>query len=180
MKIVGHRGAKGLAAENTLDSIAAAMQAGADMIEFDVRVTSDGVPILSHSRFVATQRGTWKISRTTFADLLGVHPGLAKLEATLGLINGQVIPMVEVKAGEPAGPIADILHGFIGDSGSGKAYDRDSIWLGSKSQVTLRELHRLLPNNTLIVIEPWSGVRASWRARQLYGVITDYPDRYKH
>jgi glycerophosphoryl diester phosphodiesterase len=39
--------------------------------------------------------------------------------------------------------------------------------LGSKSQKTLLELHPALPEIEKVVIEPWSGVRAHYRARQL-------------
>ena len=46
--VIGHRGAAGLAPENTLDGIEAALAAGADAVEIDVRVTDDGAPILLH------------------------------------------------------------------------------------------------------------------------------------
>ncbi|HEY5152928.1 MAG TPA: glycerophosphodiester phosphodiesterase family protein, partial [Candidatus Saccharimonadales bacterium] len=39
--------------------------------------------------------------------------------------------------------------------------------IGSKSQKALLELHAALPEVPTIVIEPWSGVRAHYRARQL-------------
>lgn len=48
MIVIGHRGAPALAPENTLASIEAAVKAGADMIEFDVQLTSDGHFILMH------------------------------------------------------------------------------------------------------------------------------------
>ena len=46
--VIGHRGAAGLAPENTLEGIEAALAAGADAVEIDVRVTDDGVPVLLH------------------------------------------------------------------------------------------------------------------------------------
>lgn len=45
---MGHRGAAGLAPENTLSSIKVAIKAGVDAVEFDVRPSADGVLILSH------------------------------------------------------------------------------------------------------------------------------------
>ena len=48
MKIIGHRGACGYYPENTLLSIAKAIEMGVDGIEFDVRATSDKVVILFH------------------------------------------------------------------------------------------------------------------------------------
>jgi len=47
MKIIGHRGARGLAPENTVLAIKVALREKVDMIELDVRV-QDGKLILSH------------------------------------------------------------------------------------------------------------------------------------
>ena len=46
--IIGHRGAAGLAPENTLDSFALAADLGCAMVEFDVRLSADGVPVVFH------------------------------------------------------------------------------------------------------------------------------------
>ena len=46
--IIGHRGASAVAPENTIAAFACAMQAGADGIEFDVRLARDGVPVVIH------------------------------------------------------------------------------------------------------------------------------------
>lgn len=48
MKIIGHRGAAGLALENTLPSLELARLLGVDAIEFDVRKTKDDRLVLSH------------------------------------------------------------------------------------------------------------------------------------
>ncbi|MFE1904380.1 glycerophosphodiester phosphodiesterase [Streptomyces gardneri] len=45
---VGHRGDPYRVRENTLPSIAAAIERGADAVEVDVRLTKDGVPVLLH------------------------------------------------------------------------------------------------------------------------------------
>lgn len=47
MEIIGHRGAAGLAPENSIEAIRKAMQTSVDMIELDVRL-QNGVPVLSH------------------------------------------------------------------------------------------------------------------------------------
>lgn len=48
MFVIGHRGAAGLAPENTLDGIAVAKAHGVDAVEIDVRVTKDKTLILQH------------------------------------------------------------------------------------------------------------------------------------
>jgi glycerophosphoryl diester phosphodiesterase len=52
-EIQGHRGARGLAPENTLPSFEAALDAGATSIETDVHLTRDGLPILTHDPVVS-------------------------------------------------------------------------------------------------------------------------------
>lgn len=46
--IIAHRGDSANAPENTLASIRAAIKAGADGVEFDVRLARDGVPVVIH------------------------------------------------------------------------------------------------------------------------------------
>ncbi|RSS55839.1 glycerophosphodiester phosphodiesterase [Streptomyces sp. WAC01280] len=46
--VVGHRGDPYRVRENTLPSIASAIEQGADAVEVDVRLTKDGVPVLLH------------------------------------------------------------------------------------------------------------------------------------
>lgn len=46
--ILGHRGASAVAPENTLAAFSRAMLDGAEGIEFDVRLSRDGVPIVIH------------------------------------------------------------------------------------------------------------------------------------
>jgi len=47
-RLIGHRGAAALAPENTMPSFVKAYECGATAIEFDVRLTKDGVPIIYH------------------------------------------------------------------------------------------------------------------------------------
>lgn len=46
--IIGHRGASALAPENTLIAFEKAFDDGADGLEFDVHLASDGVPVIIH------------------------------------------------------------------------------------------------------------------------------------
>lgn len=162
--VIGHRGAKGLAPENTIASIEKARAHGADEIEFDVRVTKDGVPILAHDPFVHDASGAeYSIDRHTYAQLLGYKPELATLEEVLNHIDARVHLDIEVKPAEPVEPIIAVLRDFI-NSGM---YHASHIHVASFSYKTLREIHRALPDLPLIVNEHWSGVVATWRARRL-------------
>ena len=46
--IIGHRGASAVTPENTMAAFREAIKVGADGIEFDVRLTRDGVPVVIH------------------------------------------------------------------------------------------------------------------------------------
>ncbi|MEV6487256.1 glycerophosphodiester phosphodiesterase family protein [Actinoplanes sp. NPDC051633] len=49
---VAHRGYSWVAPENTLPALAGAVRAGATLVEFDVRTSADGVPVVIHDRTV--------------------------------------------------------------------------------------------------------------------------------
>ncbi|BBC32606.1 Glycerophosphodiester phosphodiesterase family protein [Streptomyces graminofaciens] len=57
---VAHRGAPYRVRENTLDSLRSALTLGADAVEFDVRSTRDGVPVLLHD---STLNRLWELDR---------------------------------------------------------------------------------------------------------------------
>ncbi len=46
--VVGHRGARARFPENTLPAVRHALEAGADGVEVDIRVTADDVPVVAH------------------------------------------------------------------------------------------------------------------------------------
>ncbi|MCD6563330.1 MAG: hypothetical protein J7K23_05385, partial [Thermoproteales archaeon] len=50
--IVAHRGASFCEPENTLRAFKKAIEIGADVVEFDVRVSGDGVPVVIHDASV--------------------------------------------------------------------------------------------------------------------------------
>ncbi|MEP6568813.1 MAG: glycerophosphodiester phosphodiesterase family protein [Acidobacteriota bacterium] len=74
--ILGHRGASALAPENTLTAFSRALSDGADGIEFDVRLSRDGVPVVIHD---ATLKRTGLIDRAvselTAAELGAIDVG---------------------------------------------------------------------------------------------------------
>ncbi len=68
--IIAHRGASAHAPENTLPAFRLAERAGADAIELDVRLTSDGVPVVIHDPTLLRTTGRrHTVASSTFAAL---------------------------------------------------------------------------------------------------------------
>jgi len=82
--VIGHRGAAGLAPENTLASFDLAADLGCAMVEFDVRLAADGVPVVFHDDTLdrCTQASGPVMART--AEQLG-RLGVATLVQVLAL-----------------------------------------------------------------------------------------------
>jgi glycerophosphoryl diester phosphodiesterase len=73
---VAHRGYSAVAPENTLPALAAGVRAGATLIEFDVRTTADGVPVVIHDRTVdRTTGGTGHVWELTLDEISALDAG---------------------------------------------------------------------------------------------------------
>jgi glycerophosphoryl diester phosphodiesterase len=74
--VIGHRGAAGLAPENTLAALRAAAAAGVRWVELDVALTFDGVPVLMHDdRLERTTDGEGRLAETKAIDLVRLDAG---------------------------------------------------------------------------------------------------------
>jgi glycerophosphoryl diester phosphodiesterase len=104
MKILGHRGAKGEIAENTLKSIQHAITAGVGAIEIDVHLTKDGKLAVIHDDSVdRTTNGIGKIIDLTMDELKKLDAGegqtIPTLQEVIDLIKDHPITFfIEVKA----------------------------------------------------------------------------------
>lgn len=75
-KITGHRGARGLAPENTLPSILAAAAHGVTYFEVDAKLTGDGEVILMHDATLdRTTSGSGRVAETAFAVVRAADAG---------------------------------------------------------------------------------------------------------
>jgi len=74
--VVGHRGAAAHFPENTAPSFDHAVSLGVDAIEFDLRVSRDGVVVVNHDPTVdRTTDGTGAVAELTVAELKKLDPG---------------------------------------------------------------------------------------------------------
>jgi glycerophosphoryl diester phosphodiesterase len=90
--VIGHRGSAGHAPENTLASIREAARLGAKWVEFDVRLSADGVPMLLHDDTLdRTTDGTGPIANHTQDALWSLDAGIWYDER----FSGERIPTLE-------------------------------------------------------------------------------------
>ena len=99
--IIGHRGAPVVALENTLAAFEAAIAAGADGIEFDVRLSSDGVPVIIHDDTLTRTHGVRRrVAELTGEELRGF--GVPSLRELFELMAGNALLLcLEIKSREP-------------------------------------------------------------------------------
>lgn len=101
MLVIGHRGAAGLAPENTIEALQAGLDAGVDILEFDVRLTKDGVPVVIHDASTfRTHKHHMTISRSTFEQIQSsnLSPSIPSLENVFDIFFGKVLLNVELKS----------------------------------------------------------------------------------
>ncbi len=115
VEIQGHRGARGLAPENTLAGFEMALGVGVHVLELDVGMSADGVPVISHDRRIkadlARRDGVWlsedgpALMELTYAqirllDVGRIRPGTRYAERFAGQAG---------RDGEPIPRLADLF-----------------------------------------------------------------------
>lgn len=112
MLIIGHRGAAGLAPENTIEALQAGIDAGADILEFDVRLTSDGIPVVIHDASATrTHKKRISISRITFDELqekTSQQP-IPALSQVLDKFFGKILLNIELKGKGSGKVVAELI-----------------------------------------------------------------------
>lgn len=108
---IAHRGASGVAPENTLSAFKKAIEAGCDLIEFDVHQTKDGEVIVIHDKNLKkTTREEELVEDHSLSYLKKLDVGswfspeysgekIPTLEEVLALTKGKVGVNIEIKKG---------------------------------------------------------------------------------
>jgi glycerophosphoryl diester phosphodiesterase len=75
-RVFGHRGAAGVAPENTVPSFALAVALGADYLELDVHATRDGeIVVLHDAELDRTTDGHGRVCEHTWAEVAALDAG---------------------------------------------------------------------------------------------------------
>ncbi len=111
--VVAHRGASLAYPENTLEAFEAAVAAGADVVELDVRLTADEVPVILHDLDVGVSTdGQGFLHMLTLAEVKrldasggrGLRATVPTLDEAMEVLSGRAGINIEVKnlPGEPS------------------------------------------------------------------------------
>lgn len=146
--ITCHRGANGIAPENTLPALECALAAGFDVIEVDLHITADGEIAVIHDPLLdRTTDGTGPVTKATLEELRSLDAGgwfdpffagtrIPTLQEVLALLlryGGRAY--LELKSAPPA-PVLDIVR---------RAGLLDKVFFWSFNRDYLVELRRLCP-----------------------------------
>lgn len=119
---VAHRAASQQDPENTRAAISKALTLGFDVIELDVRLSRDGIPVLLHDATLdRTTSAAGPATALIAAELANLdagswhHPGFADesvptLAEALDLIDGAARVNIDVKTDAAAPPIIDVIR----------------------------------------------------------------------
>jgi glycerophosphoryl diester phosphodiesterase len=121
---IAHRGASAYAPENTVAAFEEAIRLGAPAVEFDLRITADGVPVVLHDETVdRTTSGTGKVAELSWTRLLQLDAGswmhhrfaatrIPSLQEALLAIGPFARPIIELKAALPWEIVLSALRKF--------------------------------------------------------------------
>lgn len=144
-RIVGHRGIPGLEDENTLEGATLAFDVGADVIESDIQLSTDGTIYVMHDATVdRTTSGKGNIEAMNDAQIQalatrGNHHRVPTLASFFSAFKGKpVTHFVEIKSNKPE--IVDALRALVDEHGV-----RDQLVVISFSQPQLKRMRELMP-----------------------------------
>ncbi|WP_108667496.1 glycerophosphodiester phosphodiesterase [Euzebya rosea] len=133
--VMGHRGARAVAPENSIEGFTWAIDNGLGSVEFDVRLTADGVLVCVHDESMAAHGGPSALVTELDAEavdrvVLTTGVGVPRLEEVLDLAEGRLALNVEIKndprerSFDPRRAAAEVLADLLEDRASrGRADD---------------------------------------------------------
>ena len=192
--VIAHAGGEGLGPSNTIEAMDRSVAAGADILDVDLRMTSDGVIVARHDRDVASSTdGTGNVDELTWSDVQRLDAGarwtgepvtapvrVPRLEQVLERFPGITISL-ELKQRQPsmATELCRVLRR------TGRARD---VYLSANEDEALYEARDVCPEVLLITttytdldrMRAASEGDADWCATSPIGQPPYRADRFDH
>ena len=152
--IIGHRGASAEAPENTLAAFMLAREQGADGIEFDAKLTRDGVVVIHHDRTLnRTTNGTGPLETRSLDELKDLdagsffHPAFQKeriptLQEIIEVVGKDLLLNIELtNYANPRDELPEAVIAVV------RAHQLEArVLLSSFNRLALRRVHALAPD----------------------------------
>jgi glycerophosphoryl diester phosphodiesterase len=150
---IGHRGAKGHTAENTLASFEKALSLGADGIELDVHMSADGEIIVIHDETVdRTTNGKGRVRDLSLSQLrhlkIDGQINIPTLWETIDFIPKNKLINIELKVKIAAKPVMHLIEKCVAEDRN----DYKQFLVSSFDWVALKEIREANPNIPLGVL----------------------------
>lgn len=165
MLIIGHRGATGVAPENTIQGFQAALDAKADMIEFDIRLTRDGVPVVIHDPLLLrTHKQRGAVHSLTLAELQEKTKSqpVPTLAEVLETFFGKIKLNVECKSKGSGAAALQIVERYIKQE-----KDWENILFASFHLSELKDIRRLSTQARLALLHTGNPFRFTAHINEL-------------
>ncbi|MEP7234818.1 MAG: glycerophosphodiester phosphodiesterase [Ignavibacteriota bacterium] len=170
--ICAHRGdTSGGAIENSINAVDAALATGAEMIEVDVQMTSDGILICHHDAKLA-ETDQKPIFERTYADLLASCSSsdiMPSFEEVLRHVSGKAYLNIEMKDYSGFHP-SRFVHPLVSIVRDYKMHDR-SLY----SSFRFDHIRALPWDSLSVIIRPTSAILEYFNALSISPVITPKP-----
>ena len=133
---IGHRGAKGHAPENTIESFYKAFALGADGIELDVHLSADFEVVVLHDATVdrTIKNATGFVKDFTLAECKAL--GLPSLLDVLEIVPPNQYVNIEIKDATAVTPVVQVIENWI----SNKVLQYSKIMVSSFDWSVLKEV----------------------------------------
>lgn len=107
MLVIAHRGYHAVVPENTMAAFNAAVAAGVNGIETDVRISFDGLPILIHDRVIPSGQAVAELTRSEIQQALGHE--VPTLDEALEHFSG-ILWNIEIKTAKALSSVIGVLE----------------------------------------------------------------------
>ena len=150
IRVIAHRGASAHEPENTIRAFLRAAELGADLVELDVHLSADGVPMVIHDAHLERSTdGRGLVAQWTREDLQRLDAGggerIPTLAEVLEAVRGRLGLYIELKAPGTPAAVVEALR---------RARPGEEVVCGSFQAPLVRELGALAPELPAALLIP--------------------------